>query len=592
MKYKKIVGAEIIKTKKVEKEHIKDKDIHTVFKEFILTQGQMREKGVITIKEDLKDPTKSIEFKSDGKNSIYIGKHCIRIGTAPQYYFKSIEPCVNFYHMYKRLFDDFEVYIDKAVIVAGSFATNRHTLQQQAIPEVEGEFNTINNFSFQKKLESSVKVLFRKLKPSILRQCVVEDIYYTIFDQSRKPGFRYEHGLNLNTKQKCVNIAVDLAIRKWNYLDRAARNDAKIERHKLFPGLYSIGARNKRDYEYDEYEVAKSRVVHMPEFHNELHDAPWIDQITEHIIEESRGPIYIGNSFVNYQRLNKDLQNSKIVLEGDWKRFDSTLYLPIISCAVAILRCYYKHRSKFVDNHFISIYDNLCIKDYIIPGGKIFRLFHGLPSGVKSTNLLGSIINLLALIYCTSDFDQKQISFAVGGDDFLIINNSDNVDKDVFVEKVKLRAEELGMKFKFLDLKDSKSNNVNELPVFYKYTVHNNVPIIPTKVVMERIFIPWARRYKNNYEYFKFLQDAMPSLGHPSSTCLLYYHIYVLIYKSIFSGPINIVDVYTYHKIVSQKVLRNKIPIKNNLYTKSLVFDMMKNCTVKYSIKSIIKLFR
>jgi len=67
------------------------------------------------------------------------------------------------------------------------------------------------------------------------------------------------------------------------------------------------------------------------------------------------------------------------------------------------LRCFSDLDNESIDNHFLGIFDSIGIKDYYCPGGRVFRCSHGLPSGVKATNLLGTIINLLALDYCIND---------------------------------------------------------------------------------------------------------------------------------------------------------------------------------------------
>lgn len=60
------------------------------------------------------------------------------------------------------------------------------------------------------------------------------------------------------------------------------------------------------------------RVVHMPEFHCELTASPWCDSITDKFVSDSRGPVSIGNDILDWHRY------------GDWKRFDSTLYIKMI----------------------------------------------------------------------------------------------------------------------------------------------------------------------------------------------------------------------------------------------------------------------
>ena len=80
-----------------------------------------------------------------------------------------------------------------------------------------------------------------------------------------------------------------------------------------------------------------------------------------------------------------------VIVEDDIKRFDSRLYLNLMICAVSIARYFYKLDDAQIDNYFTALFNSVGIN----PGGYIYRMIHGLPSGVKSKSLFGSIINLL-----------------------------------------------------------------------------------------------------------------------------------------------------------------------------------------------------
>jgi len=564
---------------------------NVIYKEFRIFDGRVRPENISVSSSTFNNKYTSPEFRCDGVNSVFLGRHPIRLGSRPAAYYKPPAFANFIYNKYKATFDSYGLFVDRAVIVSGSFSTNRHTLQQQAIPEVAGDFSNLLDNNFIRKFDNIVKVCLRKIRPTILHTCDKDSMFYTKFDGTTKPGFRFEHVLKYKDKNEACSTAIDVAKRKWNYIEKVSRKAGKLNRLKMYPGIYSIGARSKRDYEYENGDYAKSRVVHMPEFHSELHAAPWVDQITDHIIERSNGPIYIGNSFVKYERLDNDLKNCKFCIEGDWKRFDSTIYLNMITIATAILRTFYKQRDIRIDNHFIGIYDTLSIKDYYLPGGNIFRLFHGLPSGVKSTNLLGTIINLLALLYCIQDFNDKEFSFATGGDDFLVIYNGDNADVDDVIAKMYERSVEIGMEFKFLECKKHNDVNVDMLPVFFKYSVYNGLPIIPSKYLLERISMPWAKQYKTNEEYFDFIKTVMPSLCTPNSTSVIYYDLYSQLHNILFRNSITISSVFLKHTAVSNKVLRNKIIYNSEIYQKRLITDIIKESSNKYQSKIVFEVF-
>lgn len=99
----------------------------------------------------------------------------------------------------------------------------------------------------------------------------------------------------------------------------------------------------------------------------------------------------------------------------------------------------------------------------------MYRLIYGLPSDVKSTSLLESIINLLALGYCVGRKKIKESSFVVDGNDFIItFNKSLN---DVGINRIQARVEVLGTTFKFLERKDIRAKNIHDRPCFYKSTI-------------------------------------------------------------------------------------------------------------------------
>ena len=88
----------------------------------------------------------------------------------------------------------------------------------------------------------------------------------------------------------------------------------------------------------------------MLEFYVELNSSAWVGPITEQITNRSPAPIYIDNSIVDYQRLYADTKDSVAIAEGDFKRFDSRLYLNFIMCAVSIAKCFYQLDGAQISN--------------------------------------------------------------------------------------------------------------------------------------------------------------------------------------------------------------------------------------------------
>lgn len=459
----------------------------------------------------------------DGYHSKYLGKSPIRNGTRKQKFRRPPNESFFKYELNHQIFDEFDIDVEKCVIIDGCFETNKHTLKAQLLPVVGTVESTMHpdeeNMSI---FDETAKVVFRKLKNlGMLEKQQFADVYQTEISPNKKPGFRYEEEFKQATKTEALKTALKISKQRWNYAEK--EEITKIKRDEMFPGVYTIGARAKRDYTYDDMEPAASRVVHMPELHCELTSAPWCDAFIDRIKEVAAGPIYLGNSMLDWFRLNRDIQMSSFVLEGDWKRFDSTLYLKIITSALAIMRCFYPHRDESIDKHFLLMYDTLAIKDYYTVGGNVYRAYHGLPSGVKSTAILGSLINLIALVFCVGPEKSKDFNFIVGGDDFLVVARNNKFCDDEIKDLMENKAEELGMKFKFLETKHYESDEVEECPVFYKYTIYKGGPCVPTSSVLERTFMPWNKKYDTKVLLRKFLDDVLPSLGRPMTHHILYY---------------------------------------------------------------------
>lgn len=92
---------------------------------------------------------------------------------------------------------------------------------------------------------------------------------YSNYNKDTYPGFHYAEYLGKGKKEQCVFEALKVASKRWDIV-----SSGNFSRDNIFPSLYMIGARNKRDYDYDSFEKASSRVVHMPEFHAELCSGP------------------------------------------------------------------------------------------------------------------------------------------------------------------------------------------------------------------------------------------------------------------------------------------------------------------------------
>lgn len=498
------------------------------------------------------------EIRSDGVNSFSCGKIFIRKGTRPQGYFKVSQNAADFYNLNKDVCLNYEVDADKCVVVKGCFDTNKHTLQRTAIPvDIRDDLKVLPTYKDFLNSKKAIMATIRKMKIEELSCPQFTESLYSHFKKESLPGFTQQYINGINTKAAAFKTSSIAAKDIYSTLDKISKashsqlvNEFIINKPKT-KGLYTIGARNKRDLTYDEMELGGSRAVHMPELHNEISIAGWIDAINDSIKANSRGPIYIGNSITTFERYERDLKNNKSFLEGDWRKFDSTYrVLGIIICA-CITRLYYPKYSKRADVHFYWIFYLHLIKDYYMPGGNVIRILNGLPSGTKCTSIWNSIFNLYSLLECCNHLNYSKLNFAVGGDDFVIMSKMNFSDIDV--ERVSEASSRIGMEFKFLLIKSTESSKISDFPFFYKYTVRRGLPTLSPAILLERILCPFNINIKTNVEYLEFLNALIPALGHPSSTLLIFYALYKNTYNRVYSNTLNfnklsIGDVFKLHK--------------------------------------------
>lgn len=490
-----------------------------------------------------------------------LGRHIVRNGDRQQYSRRTPDPLSEFANMHKPILDEFGIDIDKVVTINGCFKTNKSTLQRTMIPPSNSPFSSKPDIKLIYKKELAIKSAIRKIKIPQLAKCELDDIYTTKFNLNTYAGFTFDEYLDKPLKRDALDDALIIAKKRWQNISKANNESRCITRNEIFPHTFSVGARNKREDSYENGDDVKSRAVHMPEFHGELCDSPWIDQISDYIKDKGKGPIYIGNNITKYDRLYNDFYSCGQIIEGDVVKFDSSLFITDIIIAVSLARLFYDIDDTEIDNHFVAIFDTIGIKDYITPGGYVYRLIHGLPSGVKSTSLFGSIINLINLLHVTRSYSHRNINYCVGGDDFLIGIRNGRYSE--IIDKITSEGENIGYEFKLLVEKSFSAENYDDRPTFYKYTIDDNEPIVPTKVILERMLFPWNKKYTTNSSVLKFLHDLIPSLGSPRTSCFLFYKLYSVLYEQVTGITITLEQVYNMHQYFYLKVLKYGLPLKD-----------------------------
>ncbi|GFM95176.1 RNA-dependent RNA polymerase [viral metagenome] len=363
-----------------------------------------------------------LSVKPDAKVSFLLGRFPARVGERPTSSFTPKLSALVFSAFMNTYFHVLHN-IRNSAICSGSFLTNWSYFQDMFLcsgvssPPTEEEWKCI------------ISLLHKKIKLPALeapRLCSVGNLE---IQPDTFPGARERYLLKLSNKLLSSKTDLWLMKKIWGIVASGDFSPTHI---------YSLGAREKREEEAIEGAV-KTRGVIMPESWFQLFEGMYSRPIETWIFDAKVGSIYLGHSFCNWGWLRyfRDIHNSGMIFEGDFKGYDTTITEELMVRAFCVLRSCYPDSGR-IDKHFIFLIKNFVFKNLLIPGGFLFRLNKGLPSGSSFTSLVGSIVNLLILcdlilnypLFKRYNIDPNHIRFLVSGDDFLIVFNKGNKTQD------------------------------------------------------------------------------------------------------------------------------------------------------------------
>lgn len=434
----------------------------------------------------------SLPLTPNERTSFYLGKFPAKFGSRPNKFIYP-DPITQAYFLksgfvHSGHLNDPRNYVQ----VGGTWNTNRSTVQKfcdcdENIPE------------FNKEVYNSWRPILKRFV-SKLKVCTLippdsNDIDNVQVSDETYAGVRWDVFHGLQTKGKAAKYAVEVAKRQFHF------NSKRINKSN---SLWSIGAREKREDEVlTEGEEVTSRGVHMPEIHDELLSFIWSKPVEKYFHSLNNGPLYLGQSFNKHGwlRLQRDLDFSKFVIEGDWKKYDSSLIEELIVISFGIIRSFYPDE-PWIDRQLIYLLDHFVNRNYVTPGGFCFRICKGVPSGSAFTALVNSLVNFLLLSRtCFEKFKIRKSSdvrFAIGGDDFLIFLKEEIGDTNDLLGFDSYCNKRFGVTLKEFKVTKPFPKEISKCPSFYKTIIYKGLPTIRPDHLYEKLLSPFSS-IRNNW---------------------------------------------------------------------------------------------
>lgn len=435
---------------------------------------------------ELLDLLNSLPLVVKNSGSAFLGMFPARIGARPpRFHFPSFALKL-FFATSPTIFNyipDFNPF--EYVLTMGGFATNKGTIQNQM--DCASKHKPFD-MKRAKKWKPVLEKYIHKLRIVELTSPRKEDLENIKIVPETYPGFRWREVFGFKSKKDC---STELLIATQYLWDKIKRGDI------IAASVWAMGDKEKRDDLVEQF--FSSRPVHMPEAHADYVIANHAVLVEQWLRRFPSHPIYLGWSptHLGYKRLQKDMDFSNAIIEGDWKKYDSTLSEELLAMGMAIFSTFFAP-TAMNRNLFLYSASQLIFKNYVIPGGFIFRINSGMPSGSRLTALLNSLVNFLLLTHIAEYYFKVEkttdVRFAIGGDDFLIFLNKIpilldiNVISDGMMEEFGVELKKKGSRFYDCDF-----SKVANCPTFYKYCIFEGLPTIKPETMAERILCPNTR---------------------------------------------------------------------------------------------------
>jgi len=277
-------------------------------------------------------------------------------------------------------------------------------------------------------LRRALKAGWESLKLERMPQPTIDAVDSVRVNPTAFPGI-VSSRLGKNRKQ-VFGVSAEIAKRHY----RAAKD-------KFTPDLsfWACGGREKPNQLKSPGDLLKSRLVLMPETPSSLLESAFSQPFTE-MLKKAQGDIMIGCTMTDqgFERVLADFKLDEHVKAFDWSNFDAHVGESLIVASFAIVRACFFGDDRWLDNLFLRFISHFLVKQVVTPGGWLYTIACGVPSGSPFTSIIDSLANWLVLvdmeIAIGGPGSVKRNARRTYGDDFLQAIRDDPPTKDEYVE--------------------------------------------------------------------------------------------------------------------------------------------------------------
>nr|APG78297.1 RdRp [Hubei partiti-like virus 53] len=204
------------------------------------------------------------------------------------------------------------------------------------------------------------------------------------------------------------------------------------------------------------------------------------------VFKKGTTPMTIGvPKYAVAAKISCNIKEKGNVYSLDFSKFDSSISEDLIRCAFSILKTWFSPEDR-LEGAWGKIVNYFIYTPIVMPNGKLYHgKAKGVPSGSFFTQLVDSIVNLLAIKYATN---VQNVDLAAG--DILVLGDDSifGTRKNLSMDKLKDDLAELGLT---VNLEKSGINTYHYLGSYWRFgTPHNT-----RDEIAKRILCPERYRY-------------------------------------------------------------------------------------------------